>query len=146
PDTICSSSAPVSLPAGSPSGGIYSGTGINGGDFDPSLSGTGTFDVVYSYMDGNSCSNTDTSTITVNICTGIENSVNTKKITITPNPFNNYLNIMGLPDGKSVINILDISGKLVTEFAIQSNNQVISTEKLIPGIYFIKVVSDNDTF
>ncbi|MCB0408607.1 MAG: SBBP repeat-containing protein [Flavobacteriales bacterium] len=145
-DTICDGSGSVSLPTGTPSGGIYSGTGINGTDFDPSLSGIGTFDIIYSYTDGNSCSNADTSTITVSICTGIENDLSRTNVIIAPNPFNNYLNITGLPEGKSVINILDVSGKLVVEFTVQSNNQTISTEQLTTGIYFIKVVSSNNIF
>ncbi len=51
---------------GVPAGGTFTGTGINGTVFNPSLAGGGTFPVNYSYTDGNGCSNTTpTQTTTV---------------------------------------------------------------------------------
>ena len=47
-------------------GGIYSGTGVNNGQFDPSLSGTGVFNITYNFTDINGCSNSETKSITVN--------------------------------------------------------------------------------
>lgn len=49
----------------SPSGGIYSGTGISGSDFSPSAAGDGTFTLYYTYTDGNACSNVDSMTVSV---------------------------------------------------------------------------------
>jgi len=63
---ICRDAADVSL-AGSPAGGIWSGTGVSGNQqngyvFDPS---TGTQTLSYSYTNGNSCANTATTIVTV---------------------------------------------------------------------------------
>lgn len=61
---VCSNASPVILTGGSPTGGIYSGTGVNAsGDFDPTA---GTQTVTYTYTDANNCTNTDTAVITVN--------------------------------------------------------------------------------
>ena len=54
---------------GSPSGGIWSGNGITNGSsgiFDPDVAGAGIHTIVYSYVDGNSCENSDTVLVTVN--------------------------------------------------------------------------------
>ncbi|MFN5909891.1 MAG: gliding motility-associated C-terminal domain-containing protein [Bacteroidota bacterium] len=57
----CSDAADIDL-VGSPVGGTFSGAGVTGSAFDPSV---GTQTVTYSYTDGNNCSNTATATITV---------------------------------------------------------------------------------
>jgi PKD repeat protein len=51
---------------GSPAGGTWSGTGITeAGVFTPAIAGNGTHELIYSYTDGNSCSNKDTMLVTV---------------------------------------------------------------------------------
>ena len=64
--SLCINASPITLTGGTPIGGTYSGTGVSGGIFDPSVTGAGTFEIVYSYTDGNNCTNSDTNTITVN--------------------------------------------------------------------------------
>ncbi len=49
--------------AGSPAGGVFSGTGVNGTDFDPS---NGTQTITYTYVDANGCTSNDQTQITVN--------------------------------------------------------------------------------
>ncbi|MCB9000949.1 MAG: T9SS type A sorting domain-containing protein [Bacteroidales bacterium] len=63
---VCSNADPYTLTEGSPSGGVYSGTGVTGNSFDPSISGTGTFTITYTYTDSNGCINQDSKDITVN--------------------------------------------------------------------------------
>ncbi|GDX52664.1 hypothetical protein LBMAG27_17110 [Bacteroidota bacterium] len=56
----CITSAANNL-TGNPAGGVFSGTGITGNNFDPSLAGTGgPYTITYSYTDANGCSNTST--------------------------------------------------------------------------------------
>jgi hypothetical protein len=59
---ICENAGAVALTGGLPVGGTYSGTGISGADFDPTV---GTQAITYSYTDANSCSDATTFTITV---------------------------------------------------------------------------------
>lgn len=55
---VCINSAPFAITDGSPTGGVYSGTGVvNGTTFDPSVSGAGTFPITYTYTDANGISN-----------------------------------------------------------------------------------------
>ncbi|WP_343748097.1 choice-of-anchor J domain-containing protein [Fluviicola sp.] len=59
---VCEDAAPVTLTQGSPAGGIYSGIGVNAGEFDPAL---GSQLITYTYTDANGCSNEDTATFLV---------------------------------------------------------------------------------
>jgi len=60
---LCSNGTPVTLTGGSPAGGIYSGTGVTGSDFDPAA---GTQTLTYTYVDPYGCTQVATNTITVN--------------------------------------------------------------------------------
>jgi hypothetical protein len=50
---------------GSPAGGVFFGTGISGNLFAPSVAGTGTHQIIYSYTTAGGCNNKDTVTTTV---------------------------------------------------------------------------------
>jgi hypothetical protein len=66
PAAVCEGSAPIALSGGTPISGTYSGNGVNAGNFDPNVTGTGSFDFVYSFTDGNGCTNADTAQMVVN--------------------------------------------------------------------------------
>ncbi|MFM9051560.1 MAG: T9SS type A sorting domain-containing protein, partial [Bacteroidota bacterium] len=58
--------APPATLTGSPSGGIFSGPGITGNQFSPSLAGVGgPYSIVYSFTDVNGCSGSQTQTTAV---------------------------------------------------------------------------------
>lgn len=57
--------SPVAL-AGTPTGGTFSGLGISGNQFIPSIAGVGTILLTYTYTDGNGCTNTETQSVDVN--------------------------------------------------------------------------------
>lgn len=63
---VCINDDPITLSGGMPEGGVYSGTGVSNGIFDPALAGIGTHTITYAYEDGNGCSNSAEQTITVN--------------------------------------------------------------------------------
>ncbi|MCB9333943.1 MAG: DNRLRE domain-containing protein, partial [Lewinellaceae bacterium] len=62
---ICSDASPLTLTGENPTGGSYSGTGVDMGMFDPAAAGTGPHEITYNYTDGNSCAAFCTFTITV---------------------------------------------------------------------------------
>ncbi|MCX6274334.1 MAG: M4 family metallopeptidase, partial [Bacteroidetes bacterium] len=61
---VCSNSSSITL-IGSPSGGVFSGTGVTGNTFNPNV-GPGNYPVTYSYTDANGCSGQNTTNIVVN--------------------------------------------------------------------------------
>lgn len=63
---LCDNSSPITLNFATPTGGTYSGSGIMAGQFHPSVSGTGTFDVQYEYTSPSGCTSSEFVPITVN--------------------------------------------------------------------------------
>jgi hypothetical protein len=60
---VCEDAADQALTGGSPAGGMYSGTGVTGSSFDPSV---GTQMIMYTYTDANGCTNEAMESFTVN--------------------------------------------------------------------------------
>lgn len=61
--TICSNAGSFVLTQGSPAGGVYSGTGVVAGTFNPTV---GTQTITYTYTDSYSCVHVNSNQITVN--------------------------------------------------------------------------------
>ncbi|MBX2889604.1 MAG: HYR domain-containing protein [Saprospiraceae bacterium] len=62
--TVCLNASPLNLTGGTPGGGVFTGTGVTGNQFDPSV-GVGDYTITYTASDANGCSNTCTFVITV---------------------------------------------------------------------------------
>ena len=63
---VCINNSAFALNGTSPSGGVWSGPGVSGGLFDPTVSGTGDHLITYTYTDINGCSVEEVLTQTVN--------------------------------------------------------------------------------
>ena len=61
---VCLNAPAFALTGGSPAGGIWSGTNVNAGNFNPVTPGANS--VTYTYTDGNSCTGSATTSIMVN--------------------------------------------------------------------------------
>ena len=64
-DSNCINNTVLALGGGSPSGGVYSGTGVSGNNFNAISAGLGIHTITYSYTDANGCTNTSTDDMTV---------------------------------------------------------------------------------
>ncbi|MDZ7664633.1 MAG: hypothetical protein U5K27_04785 [Desulfotignum sp.] len=66
PATICNTAPPLNLNGSvSISGGTWSGTSVNGFEFDPSNVGVGSYEITYTIITGNGCQVSDNKTIKV---------------------------------------------------------------------------------
>jgi hypothetical protein len=65
-NAVCESAAPFLLNTATPVGGTYSGIAVTNNTFDPSASGTGSFQINYSFTSVNGCSSNDNTTVFVN--------------------------------------------------------------------------------
>jgi hypothetical protein len=63
--SLCEGANSITLSSGSPSGGVYFGTGVSGTTFNPATAGAGTHTIGYTYTDGNGCSDSASTTVTV---------------------------------------------------------------------------------
>ncbi len=91
--SYCKNGATVSL-SGFPSGGVFSGNGVNGTIFYADSAVTGSNTISYTFTDGNGCSSTDNQNVTVNdmpivtISTTLNSSycVNDQAVTLSATP------------------------------------------------------------
>jgi Ig-like domain CHU_C associated/Secretion system C-terminal sorting domain/GEVED domain len=146
---ICLQASPFTLTGGSPAGGVYSGTGVTGGVFSPSVSGVGSFPIAYTVTDSNSCSNSFSSNMPVIDCTGITEDVAAQDMNVYPNPTSGMFNIImnNANYNELLISIVDLQGKEVFSSMDKNVNGVfnkqINLEELSKGVYFIKVNADS---
>jgi hypothetical protein len=133
--TICVDDANLTLTGGSPSGGVYSGTSVAAGSFDPSI-GAGTYTITYTYTDSLGCSDNATQTVTVSACVGIEEQT-TNAVRMYPNPANAALNIES-SETENTVTIFNTVGELV--FAQQFNSRMtVDFSTLADGVYVVHV-------
>ncbi len=148
---LCDYSPVLTLSGGAPAGGTFSGTSVTAGSFDPAI-GAGMYLITYSYTDANGCANTDTSSITVDVCTGIVTNSNIENVTVYPNPSNGVFTVEfnQAVAGKISVRITDIQGKLITgeelsnfAGAYKNNFDLGSLDK---GMYLLEVTGNNTHF
>jgi hypothetical protein len=144
-NTVCQQDAAVTL-IGIPSGGTFSGTGVSGSSFNPSVAGAGNFSVTYTYSDANNCSNSSSTNITVNACIGIEENTAENEILVFPNPANEVLNISFTANTDALqfalynnIGQLMFSEKSAQAVQVNENTLQLNLRDLSNGIYFLNV-------
>ncbi|MEW6470233.1 MAG: T9SS type A sorting domain-containing protein [Bacteroidota bacterium] len=141
PSLVCVTWPAFTLSAATPSGGTYSGPGVSGSTFDPSAAGQGTWNIVYTYTDGNGCTDSVTQQITVDLCTGTGNLVSGTDFTIYPNPFSGFFIIENITPG-SRLTITNALGENVYSSLIMNSSARIEKQDLEAGVYFIEIKNE----
>lgn len=139
---ICTNAPQLTLNNATPTGGVYSGNGVNTGIFTPSSSNIGNNTITYNYTDANGCSDIETQIITVNEAPNMSLGLNTEipcesTINITPvingglAPYAYLWN-----DGSSNANIIT-SGGIINLTLSDANNctafdEIVITQDVTP--------------
>lgn len=138
--TVCLDDANVTL-TGTPAGGTYTGTGVSGSSFDPSVAGTGTFTLTYTVTDTNNCNFATVSTVSVNACVGITEYASNSGISLFPNPSNGNVTIS--LDAASSVMIFNTIGEAVMSMQLAQGNHTIDLTNFSEGIYFVRAQNAN---
>ncbi len=64
-DQLCVTDDVITLSGQFPAGGYFSGLGVTGNTFDPSVAGVGVHTITYTYVDSNGCSGSATDEVTI---------------------------------------------------------------------------------
>ncbi len=132
---VCDYNPAVTLSQGLPAGGIYSGTNVVSGVFDPSI-GAGTYPITYTVTE-NGCSNSATNTITVSACVGIHEEEE-DVLSVYPNPSSHSVTIEGNNlTNYETIQLNDITGKLIEEWKVTGTKMIINVSRFAAGSYTI---------
>ena len=142
-DSICYTSGAITLTGGSPAGGVFSGSGVTGNSFNPSV-GYGTYPISYTYTDANGCIGTDADNILVSGCLAINNE-NSDIIALYPNPTDAYFYIKASSNDIYSMSIIDMNGSIIRN-SIVSNGQMIDITSLATGVYIVELKHENTVY
>jgi len=138
-DTVCLSTPPFILSGGTPIGGTYTGTSVTLGSFNSSTSGLGLQLITYSYTDGNSCTNTNSDQIFVDLCTGINKFKNNTSFTVYPNPVSDEIIIEFQGNKNNTgFEIVNPIGQVIFKGNLLEKT-IVQTSNFAPGVYLIKL-------
>ena len=141
-DDVEVSDPAFTLTGGTPEGGVYSGTGVASGMFDPSVAGEGTFTITYTYSDANSCENSAQEDINVLPSTISINSIDNFNFEIYPNPSAGIFTVK-LPSKISdnlIVSVVNNLGMNVYKNNVKNADRFdVDLSKYSSGIYFINV-------
>jgi hypothetical protein len=143
-DTTCLNATPIQLGINAmPSNGIYSGDGVDGMFFYPSVSGAGSHELIYSATDSNGCLSSINQIITVNDCLSVED-IDKLVSQFYPNPFYGIVEVYHNTNSeKSILIVKDNTGRIVFKQDLQNNRSTISLKHLVSGNYIFEIM-DND--
>lgn len=150
--TICINHT-ILLDAGSGNGLIYlwsDGSTNQTLSIDGSILGTGVYSYSVTVTNANLCEESKTLEITVDPCTGLEETDNDLALNVYPNPSNGIINITS----KANLGIMDIEiyssmGKLIMKTEWNSNDsqtQNINLSKEPKGVYYLRFSNKNQVF
>jgi hypothetical protein len=138
-----------SVTIGNPPGATDNCEGaIIGTTTDPLMySVVGVYSITWNYNDGNGNISTQTQSVTVIDCSGIENE-NELTANIYPNPSNGIftLSLSELPTGNTTIRIMDAIGQVLYTNVLTAQTMYYDFSYLSPGIYYVQVVNGNRSF
>lgn len=144
-NSVCVTDGALTLAGGSPAGGTWSGTAVTGSTFTPATAGTGTFAIVYTYVDSNSCTSSATQNMTVDACVGIiENGAN-GGVSFYPNPASEQLTInWSANENVQRIDVMDVTGRVVMSQAVKGGNSAeLRVASLAAGVYNLILVNES---
>lgn len=141
--TICVDDANMTLTAGTPAGGTWSGTGVSGNSFDPSVPGAGMAVITYAYTDSLGCTGTASDSILVDPCTGIATNGVAADVNIYPNPNEGQFMIQlpAAPASPVQVEITNELGQLIDAFTMTGTTKEVNISQLEGGVYFVRIIS-----
>ena len=82
----------------------------------------------------------------INQTTGVKDIYNRNngQLSFYPNPSSGILYLNTQDNFKGVVEILNLSGQIVHSEHIESNNQAINLNNLLPGVYFVRVKNNRN--
>ena len=134
-NVVCLYDANVQL-TGSPTGTSFSGSGISGTSFNPSIAGIGVHVIEASYTDFNGCTGNTTITIIVEACADL-NNLSANEVRVYPNPNGGQFFIEGMDKGIAYT-IFDFHGRAIYDGIIQSQVEEVNVLNASEGLYYLE--------
>lgn len=130
---VCAGAQPLTLSGATPSGGVYTGTAVNSGIFNPQLAGPGTFVITYTYADQSGCQNTGNASIFVNSNSPTSITAvpalceNASSVTLSANPPGGIFSGTGVNSNTFSPSVAGAGNHTITYNASANNNCISQT-------------------
>lgn len=140
---------PVTL-SGTPVGGVFIGPGISGNTFSPAVAGEGTHSIIYTYVDGDQCVNSDGLCTSVSLGMGLEpGGSTTSGVRVYPNPSRGLFTVELELTGLVSLQVFDARGRQVHNEVFQASGtktvRNLDLSALAKGTYSLVVRSGDNT-
>jgi len=147
-DSLCSTDGAFVLSGGSPLNGVYAGSGVNAGSFNPGLAANGWNVITYTFVDANNCSTTDKDSLDVGACTvtGLAAALDiSKDITVYPNPASGMIMVSVNEANQFELNLYNAIGELILVKQFNGHMTNLDIHALANGIYLLNVKTKQGT-
>jgi hypothetical protein len=138
------------LTTGLPAGGTYSGPGVSGGIFNPSVAGSGYHTLTYTYTDPvTGCTGSATAQQFVDPAMGLDEAGQGIGLTLYPNPSQGKLVLtVRSVDKDMLLEVLDVQGKAILEHNLinASGRHELDLSTLPPGVYHLRLTGEKDSY
>ncbi len=139
----------VSLSGGLPAGGNYTGSIVVNNAINLLNAVAGTYNVTYTYTDGNGCTASGNDSVTVSVCIGIEETADIEMdFNVYPNPTTGSVQLTASHvSGPVSIKIFDSKGQLVAEQKTNANGYLqtmIDLVEMPAGFYTMQLQTNRN--
>jgi hypothetical protein len=139
-DSVIITGSAFTLTAGTPVGGVYTGDGVAGNIFDPSIVSIGNHEVFYTYTDSNGCSNTDTALISIQRDPGNPNVPENNLFTAYPVQVSDFTTLkFNNSLGNARVYVFNAAGEKVMDVKYNGQPVVLDFRRYPASPYFIFV-------
>jgi len=139
----------VAFTGQTPAGGTFTGTGVVGDTFDPNGLDNGTYIITYTYTDPTTgCDNSCDFNVIVDVDISVAD-ITVESIGIFPNPNKGEFTIdFSNIQGDVSYQVYDTKGSIIVQREIPTNGNTVEevSVDLTPGVYYVKIVTTNQTF
>jgi len=139
-DTICAGSQ-VTLNGGGALTYTWSNSVSNGIAFTPGNTAT----YLVAGTDNLGCTNWDTITVVLNICTGMDPVFDAASVIIFPNPAYSDVIIQTNLSQKQLIQVFDVDGRLIWQQLTRGGQTVVLSGDLKAGIYNVRLSTEKES-
>ena len=136
--SVCLDVAPFELTGASPTGGVWSGSGVSQGIFTPAVAGLGTHVLSYFVEGDGACALPTTATVSLTVmnCTSV-NEWSAMGVSIYPTLFNQGFTVNA--SNPISLTILDALGNRIDQLPMNTTQQWFDMSGYAAGIYFIRI-------
>ncbi|HLP56225.1 MAG TPA: FG-GAP-like repeat-containing protein [Fluviicola sp.] len=145
-EPVCDYTPAFTLTNGSPLDGVYSGTGVSNGVFDPAIVGISGTIITYTYTDTNGCVNSDEEVLVVDDCAKVD-ELSANGFEVYPNPSSGMFTLSSETAVIRAVLIYDAAGRLVFEAAYDQPYSVqLDLTHFANGVYQATILSEGTLF